>query len=136
MLLNIIIRQLSTATKSEFIQVSPCFPTDKSLIHVFATLLVLHPPGEILAFCSNTHVNVSEGTVSGLQVLLKTWTEIFEVLQGYKQIRLSVVALSRIFDFNLDDIIVKGDEIIEPAVAGRIVTRSQRRNGTPSNRLI
>ena len=35
-----------------------------------------------------------------------------------------------------EDIIVKGDEIIEPAVAGRIVTRSQRRNGTPSNRLI
>jgi hypothetical protein len=94
--------------------------------------LILHQPEEILNFCSNIHIATSEGPQSGLEILLKTWTETFEVIQGYNQIRLSVVALSRVFDFGgpIDGIMVKGEEITEPAVSGRIVTRSQRRKGT------
>lgn len=38
------------------------------------------------------------------------------------------MALSRVFEFgNVDGIMVRGEEITEPASAGRIVTRSQRR---------
>lgn len=67
-----------------------------------------------------------EGPQSGLNVLLRAWTELFEVIQGYKEIRLSVVALARVFEFggDVEGIIVKGEIITEP---GRIVTRSQRR---------
>jgi hypothetical protein len=93
---------------------------------VFATLLVIHPPSEILSFCSMFH----EANQSGLEILLKTWTETFEVIQGYNQIRLSVVALSRVFDFGVDGIMVKGDEITEPNNSGRIVTRSLRKKGS------
>jgi len=74
-------------------------------------------------------VTTSETSRSGLQVLLRTWTETFEVLTGYNQIRLSVVALSRVFECPLEGITVRGEEITEPAAAGRIVTRSQRRKG-------
>jgi len=58
------------------------------------------------------------------------------VIQGYNQIRLSVVALSRVFEFGdvVDGIMVRGEEITEPASAGRIVTRSQRRKGISSNK--
>lgn len=51
------------------------------------------------------------------------------MILGYNQIRLSVVALSRVFDFGVDGIMVKGEEITEPNTQGRIVTRSQRRKG-------
>jgi len=66
---------------------------------------------------------------SGLHVLLRVWTELFEVIQGYKEIRLSVVALARVFEFggDVEAIMVKGDIIVE---LGRIVTRSQRRKST------
>ena len=129
-MLNVIITQLSTAIKAEFIQVPlPPYRADKSLIHVFATLLVLHDPGDILTFCSNIHVSSSHGVQSGVEVLLRTWTETFEVIQGYDEIRLSVVALSRLFEFDVDGITVKDEEITEPATAGRILTRSQRRKG-------
>jgi importin-9 len=105
----------------------------ESLIHVFAVLIVIHPPGEILSFCSN----ISIDSHSGLEILLTKWTETFEVLQGYNQIRLSVVALSRIFEWGVEGIMVRGDEITEPTTAGRIVTRSQRRQGrTIRNALI
>ena len=96
---------------------------------MFAILLVLHTPGEILSFCSNIQIAVGGHSQTGLEVLLKTWTETFEVIQGYSEIRYSVVALSRVFEYGVEGIIVKGDEITEPAKAGRIVTRSQRRNG-------
>ena len=100
-------------------------------MHVFGTLLVIHPPGEILTFCSNIHLNTPEGPQTGLQVLLKTWMEAFDVLQGYNEIRLSVVALARVYEFGVEGILVKGDEITESSAAGRIITRSQRRNGIP-----
>ena len=87
---------------------------------------MIHPPGEILSFCSMFH----EANQTGLEILLKTWTETFEVIQGYHQIRLSVVALSRVFDFGVNGIMVKGDEITEPNNSGRIVTRSLRKKGS------
>jgi hypothetical protein len=93
--------------------------------------MIIHPASDLLEYCTNTRVSTAEGEVSALQVLLKTWTETFEILQGYNQIRLSIVALSRVFEYDVSGIDVKGDEITEPEVAGRIVTRSQRRNGTP-----
>lgn len=64
-------------------------------------------------------------------MLLRLWTETFEVLQGYNQIRLSVVALARVFEvqgLGVDNVFVKGEEIV-PDSQGRIVTRSQRRKG-------
>jgi len=71
---------------------------------------------------------------SGLQVLLRVWTELFEVIQGYKEIRLSVVALARVFEFggDVEGIMVKGEIITE---LGRIVTRSQRRKSTSPRKL-
>lgn len=56
------------------------------------------------------------------------------MLQGYNQIRLSVVALSRVFEVQsglLDGILVRGDEIPQGG-EGRIVTRSQRKKGNHS----
>ena len=53
------------------------------------------------------------------------------MLQGYNQIRLSVVALARVFEVQsglLDGILVRGDEIPQRG-EGRIVTRSQRKKG-------
>ena len=55
------------------------------------------------------------------------------MLQGYNQIRLSVVALARVFEvkgMGVEDVFVRGEEIV-PDTKGRIVTRSQRRKGTP-----
>lgn len=118
--LAIAVRQLATATNPEFIQ---------SLIHVFATLIILHSPGEILGFCATVQVETADGPQSGVAVLLRVWTELFEVIQGYREIRLSVVALARVFEFGgeIEGIMVKGELVIEP---GRIVTRSQRRKST------
>jgi hypothetical protein len=96
------------------------------LIHLFAILLIIHAPEEILSFCSNISISKGTETQSGLQILVTKWLEVFEIIQGYNEIRLSVVALSRIFDFG-DGIMVKGDEIIDPS--SRIVTRSQRKKG-------
>jgi hypothetical protein len=147
MLLNVIITHLATATKPEFIQVlpPPSSPVTRrfqrkiiliyqSLIQVFATLLIVHEPTEILNFCVS--VQTSDGS-TGLHVLLRLWTETFEVLQGYNQIRLSVVALARVFEVQglttncgVDEVFVKGEEIV-PDSKGRIVTRSQRRKGNP-----
>jgi hypothetical protein len=93
---------------------------------------VIHPPDEILSFCSTFH----ESGQSGLEILLKTWTETFEVIQGYNQIRLSVVALSRVFEVGVDGIMVKGDEITEPSNSGRIVTRSLRKKGIVSHYVV
>ncbi len=53
------------------------------------------------------------------------------MLQGYNQIRLSVVELARVFEVEsglLDRILVRGDEIPQGG-EGRIVTRSQRKKG-------
>ena len=96
----------------------------------FATLIVVHPANEILDFCTTIPLQFQGEQVTGLEVLLKIWTETFEIIQGYKQIRLSVVALSRVFDSDVKPVMVKGEEITEPTQVGRIVTRSQRRNGT------
>jgi hypothetical protein len=106
----------------------------KSLIHVFATLIVLHSPEEILSFCSTTQIHTSAGPRPALHILLCAWTELFEVIQGYKEIRLSVVALARVFEFggDLSGLLVKGDVISE---SGRIVTRSQQRKSTTPIRL-
>ena len=65
-------------------------------------------------------------THSGLEILLRTWMETFDVLQGYHEIRLSVVALSRVFECSVDDVLVKGGQIVP---LGKIVTRSQRSQG-------
>jgi hypothetical protein len=83
---------------------------------------VLNPPEEIISFCRTVQVN----NQSGLEVLLKSWTELFDVIQGYTQIRLSVVALSRVFECSVEDIAVKGDRIVP---SGRIITRSHRQEG-------
>jgi hypothetical protein len=89
----------------------------------------LHSPGEILGFCATVQVETADGPQSGVAVLLRVWTELFEVIQGYREIRLSVVALARVFEFGgeIEGIVVKGELVIEP---GRIVTRSQRRKST------
>jgi hypothetical protein len=90
-------------------------------------LTLVHSPTEVLSFCSDISV---EG-VPGSEILLRTWTEAFDDLQGLGEIRLSVVALSRIFDSGIQGILVKGDEIVDLSAAERIVTRSQRRKSMP-----
>lgn len=77
-----------------------------------------HPDDEKVAGASDT--------MTGLELFLTSWCDVFTDLQGVYQVKLSTLAMMTILstsDARLNSIMVKGDLIIPPN-SKRIVTRS------------
>lgn len=116
-LLRAVAERLGTATSAQFIQ---------SLILVFARLS-LTSASEVVTFLSDIQVNGE----SGLQVVMSKWLENSVNFAGYDEIRQNVIALSKLYNLHdprLAAVMVKGDLIINPSQAGRIMTRSRAKS--------
>ncbi|KAI9307964.1 armadillo-type protein [Cunninghamella echinulata] len=111
-LLNAVLVKLEATNYQPFIQ---------SLVMVFAHLFNSQQE-TVLGFLSSTNINGK----SGLQILMNHWVENYESFSGYYSLKVSAVALSKIFlinDSNLQNMTVKGDIIVNPNAG--IVTRSR-----------
>ena len=115
--------RISTAEQTALIQ---------SLIMVFARLAVHHSAREVVDFVASVSVpdpNNPAASRPGLEVVFPVWlNDATPVLAGYSDIRLNVVALTRLFELGdprLNVIQCKGDMIVTAENSGRIMTRSR-----------
>ncbi|KAG0175607.1 Importin 9 [Apophysomyces sp. BC1015] len=111
-LLNAVLGRLDTTSFQPFIQ---------SLVLVFAHLIISQQD-TILQFLGSTNVNGK----SGLEILMPIWCDYYDGFSGYYSIKVSAIALSKIFlvnDPRLQDITVKGEIVVNPNAG--IVTRSK-----------
>ncbi|RHZ45257.1 hypothetical protein Glove_682g48 [Diversispora epigaea] len=95
----------------------------QSLVLIFAHL-ILNQQSTVIDFLANLDINGR----NGLEVLLSTWFENHESFHGYYSIRVSAIALSKLFlacDSRIQNIQVKGDLIVPKS--SRIMTRSRSR---------
>ncbi|KAG5519243.1 hypothetical protein PMAC_002331 [Pneumocystis sp. 'macacae'] len=109
---------------------SSCFCQEMLLI--FAHLLI-NQAKETVDFLYMIKLN----GISGLDILLKSWCENIDIIHGYKNIRLSSVAMANLFmlqDSRLSNIIVKGDLIINRSE--EIITRSKTKLNSEKYTLI
>lgn len=91
----------------------------QNLISVFAEIAVTQAQ-PLVEFLSQ---------LQGLDIVMRTWCEVFPDFHGYASIRTSVVGLSQIYSTGLPvlaSIEVKGDLI--PDTSGKILTRSRAKN--------
>ncbi|CAG8433682.1 10406_t:CDS:10 [Diversispora eburnea] len=82
----------------------------QSLVLIFAHL-ILNQQSTVIDFLANLDINGR----NGLEVLLSTWFENHESFHGYYSIRVSAIALSKLFlacDSRIQNIQVKGDLIV------------------------
>ncbi|RUS18224.1 hypothetical protein BC937DRAFT_89014 [Endogone sp. FLAS-F59071] len=113
-LLNAVVYRLSSAQSPTFIQ---------SLVLVFAHL-ILSQQEIVIEFLANVNI---EGR-SGLQVLMNAWCENYESFQGYYSLKVSAIALSKLFlstDSRVQSLTVQGDLIVNQS--NKIMTRSRTR---------
>ncbi|PQE03651.1 importin-beta domain-containing protein [Rutstroemia sp. NJR-2017a BBW] len=111
-LLRAVATRLATAEVAPFIQ---------SLSLVFARLSLVGAH-DVVEFLSQIDINGQ----NGLQVVLNKWLEFTVSFAGHDEIRLNVIALSKIFSLNdprVAQTMVKGDLIIP--TSNRIMTRSK-----------
>ncbi|KAI7889931.1 armadillo-type protein [Mucor mucedo] len=111
-LLTAVLRRLMNTDYQPFIQ---------SLVMVFAHL-VISQQETVLQFLCNTQI----GGKSGLEILMTTWCENYDSFSGYYTMKVSAIALSKIYlsnDPRLANITVKGEIIVNPNAG--IVTRSR-----------
>ncbi|RIA81823.1 armadillo-type protein [Glomus cerebriforme] len=95
----------------------------QSLVMIFAHLM-LNQLSTVVEFLSTLDINGR----SGLEILLNTWLENHESFQGYYSIKVSAIALSKLFlsgDPRIQGIQVKGDLVVTNS--SRIMTRSRTR---------
>ncbi|KAG9295192.1 hypothetical protein G9A89_006173 [Geosiphon pyriformis] len=114
-LLRAVTARLETAKTPTFIQ---------SMVIIFAHLIIIQLE-TVVNFLSNLEFNER----NGLELLLSTWFENYESFQGYYSLKVSAIALSKLFlsaDPRIQNIQVKGDLIITPN-STRIMTRSRTR---------
>lgn len=95
--------------------------------------LIRHRREVILDFLNSTAVVdvQQQKPVSGLELLLRMWAENAETFRGFWAIRISTLALIELYtcqDPRLDNIIVKGDQIIDESNRNVIMTRSKTRD--------
>ncbi|KAI8975506.1 armadillo-type protein [Mycotypha africana] len=96
-------------------------PFIQSLVMVF-THLFISQQDTVFQFLCDSQINGR----NGLEILMTTWCENYDSFSGYYTIKVSAVALSKIFlssDPRLQNITVKGEIIVNPN--GGIVTRSR-----------
>ncbi|CAB4420248.1 unnamed protein product [Rhizophagus irregularis] len=95
----------------------------QSLVMIFAHLM-LNQLSTVVEFLNTLDINGR----NGLEILLNTWLENHESFQGYYSIKVSAIALSKLFlsgDPRIQGIQVKGDLIVTNS--SRIMTRSRSR---------
>ncbi|TKX19741.1 importin beta N terminal domain-containing protein [Elsinoe australis] len=122
-LLKAVAVRLATAERAGIIQ---------SLILVFARLSVDNVR-EVVDFLSQTEV---EGR-SGLEVVVSKWVENSVNFAGYEDIRVNVIALTRLYDLQpspLPSLTVKGDLVVTQS--SRIITRSRAKQNPTQYTLI
>ncbi|ORX54369.1 ARM repeat-containing protein [Hesseltinella vesiculosa] len=93
----------------------------QSLVLVFAHLIISQQD-TTLQFLVQTFIN----SKSGLTILMTHWVDNYESFSGYYSLKVSAIALSKIFLVNNPDILnmsVKGDIVVNPNAG--IVTRSK-----------
>lgn len=118
-LLQAIAIRLEGATKASLIQ---------SLILVFARLS-LHSARDVVDFLSQ--LTVPPHNSNGLTSVLPKWLENSSDFSGYEDIRTNIVALARLYelhDARIDQVLCKGELIVENLESERIMTRSRARN--------
>ncbi|CEP15960.1 hypothetical protein [Parasitella parasitica] len=96
-------------------------PFIQSLVMVFAHL-VISQQDTVFQFLCDTNI---EGK-SGLEILMTTWCDNYDSFSGYYVIKVSAIALSKIFlssDPRLQTITVKGEIVVNPNAG--IITRSR-----------
>lgn len=118
-LLRAVAVRLATSEQVQFIQ---------SLCMVFVNLSAAGATKDVLDFLGDLNINGA----NGLAVVLTKWLETAVLFAGFDEVRLNVVALSKIFslyDARVHAVLVKGDLIVDDssATATRIKTRSQAR---------
>ncbi|KAI9315923.1 armadillo-type protein [Dichotomocladium elegans] len=122
-LLNAVLARLENADNQPFIQ---------SLVMVFAHLII-NQQDTVYQFLCNTAVNGK----SGLEVLMKMWCDYFDSFSGYYRLKVSAIALSKVFlitDPRLQSLTVRGDIVADPNEG--IVTRSKAKRKPEQYRAI
>ncbi|PNS18454.1 Importin subunit beta-5 [Sphaceloma murrayae] len=117
-LLRAVAVRLATAERANIIQ---------SLILVFARLSIDNVR-EVVDFLGQTDVQGQ----SGLEVVIPKWVEHSGNFAGYDEIRINVIALTRLYDLQaspITNLTVKGDLIVTQS--SRIITRSRAKQ-TPT----
>ncbi|KAK9452031.1 armadillo-type protein [Limtongia smithiae] len=115
-LLTATAQRLSLATNPLFVQ---------NLLLVFAHMVSVDAEG-VVGFLAD--VELDSG--SGLETVMRAWLANFEVFKGYKEIRLNIGALAKIYmlhDSRVESVIVQGDLIVDET-AGVIVTRQRAKS--------
>ncbi|CAG8541978.1 14752_t:CDS:10 [Acaulospora morrowiae] len=113
-LLKAVATKLEGARTATFIQ---------SLVLIFAHVLI-NQQSTVIDFLANLNINGR----NGVEVLLNTWFENHDSFHGYYSIRVSAIALSKLFllcDPRIENLQVKGDLIVTRS--SRIMTRSRSR---------
>ncbi|KAH8920893.1 ARM repeat-containing protein [Atractiella rhizophila] len=130
-LLTAFVKRLGTATTVSFIQ---------SLILPFAFLIQAGEMDTVLNLLEGVTVTTTDGSQkNGLEVLLTTWIDNYGYFQGYWNIKVSTVALSKLLVAqrpSLNNVIVKGDRIITAQNANVIMTRSRARQNPDQYTMI
>ncbi|KAG1180299.1 hypothetical protein G6F70_000463 [Rhizopus microsporus] len=96
-------------------------PFIQSLVMVFAHLIISQQETVFNYLC-----NIQISGKSGLEILMTTWCDNYDSFSGYYTLKVSAVALSKMFlanDPRLQNIHVKGEIVVNPN--GGIVTRSR-----------
>ncbi|KAI8640342.1 armadillo-type protein [Parasitella parasitica] len=116
-----VLPNLLTAVLSRLLNTSHQ-PFIQSLVMVFAHL-VISQQDTVFQFLCDTNINGK----SGLEILMTTWCENYDSFSGYYTIKVSTIALSKIFllssDPRLQTITVNGEIVVNPNAG--IVTRSR-----------
>ncbi|AOA60917.1 Nuclear transport (karyopherin beta) [Komagataella phaffii CBS 7435] len=127
---NIVNKYLETILKSVTVRLSVTkeLVTIENLVLIFSTLTLISPE-ETLDFLTNFTINDEHGEKkSALYIILPIWFNVFEIVRGYEQIITNVKAFIAIFklgDMRIDEMIVNGDLIVDPNVdPDLIITRS------------
>ncbi|THG95659.1 hypothetical protein EW026_g6034 [Hermanssonia centrifuga] len=116
-LLQAMVRRMTSAKTATFVQ---------SLVIPFAFLIHSGHRDTVLGLLESFDVNGR----SGLNVFINTWCENAETFQGYWNTRVNSLALIDVFMSqrpSLQNLLVKGDLIIDPGTEGVIMTRSKTR---------
>ncbi|KAI7859526.1 armadillo-type protein [Circinella umbellata] len=111
-LLNAVLIRLQNTDYQPFVQ---------SLVLVFAHLII-QQQDTVFQFLCTTNINGR----SGLEILLPMWCDYFGSFSGYYSLKVSAIALSKLFlinDPHLQNLTVRGDIVANPE--GGIVTRSK-----------
>ncbi|ORZ19612.1 armadillo-type protein [Absidia repens] len=111
-LLNAVLVRLESTSYQPFIQ---------SLVLVFAQL-INSQQDTVIEFLTNVVINGK----TGLEILMNHWVDNYESFSGYYSLKVSAVALSKVFLINnpgLQSMNVRGEIVVNPN--GGIVTRSK-----------